>query len=81
MWLCFYAIKRSLRSFANGIRACLGTRFRMVGFALVTTLRVSTVRGCGALVSTTWQDLQKSLLTPTAYCNTHTRDMEPFTAL
>ena len=35
----------SLRSFANGIRACLGTRFRIAGFALVTAIRVSMVRG------------------------------------
>ena len=49
----------SLRSFASGIRACLGTRFRMVGFVLVKAIRVSTVRGIGAPVSTTWQSLPK----------------------
>ena len=48
-----------LRSFVNGIRACLGTRFRMVGLALVTAIRVSVVKCSGTPVSTTWQDLQK----------------------
>ena len=52
----------SLRGFANGIRACLGTRFRMVGFTLATAIRVSTVRGSGTRESTTWQGLQKPFL-------------------
>ena len=49
----------SLRSFVTGIRACLVTHFRMVGFALVTAIRVSTVSGSGASVSTTWQGVLK----------------------
>ena len=49
----------SLRGFANGIRACLDTRFRIAGFVLVTAIRVSMVRGSGAPVSITWQGLHK----------------------
>ena len=57
----------SLRSFACGIGAYLGTRFRMVGFVLVTAISVSTVRGSGAPVSTIWQGLQKILPPPAAF--------------
>ena len=42
-----------LRSYPKEIRACLRTRFKMVGFAFVTAIRVSTVRGNGSFGFTT----------------------------
>ena len=50
----------SLRSIAKG-NTCvfLGTCLRIVGFGLVTPIRIATLRGSGAPVSTTWQGLQK----------------------
>ena len=57
MWLCYYATL--LRSSVSGIRARLGTRFRMVGFPSVTALSASKVRDSLAPVSATWQGLQK----------------------
>ena len=51
--------RASLRSFVNRIRACLGTRFRIAGFALLTAITVLMVRDSGATVSTTLQGLHK----------------------
>ena len=62
----------SLRIFANGIDGCLGTRLRMVLFALVTAIRVSTVRVSGASVASTWQGMQTIFLLRLLSRNAHT---------